>query len=284
MAKWFTEAWSAGVRFSVKYARKEYAERTPHQKIAFYESDELGRFFTLDGVMMACEKDEYVYHEMMIHVPMSVRPDICRVLVIGGGDGGSVRELLRYPQIAAITLVEIDERVVTLCERYFPQTSRGLRDARVSLVYADGAAFVANAVDAYDLIVVDSTDPIGPGEGLFSAAFYRDCHRILASDGILVNQHESPYFAATRREMIRAHEKIASLFPVARVYQAFIPTYPSGHWLFGFASKRLDPVADFRAGVQDAADIRTRYYNGEVHRAAFALPNDVREALAPKSK
>jgi len=280
MKRWFTETWSEDVRFSVRYAKKVYAERTDYQKIAFYESTALGRFFTLDGIMMACEKDEYVYHEMMVHVPLSVRPDLQDVLVIGGGDGGTVRELVRYPSIRSVDLVEIDRRVVDLCRVYFPQTTTGLDDPRVRIRFEDGAAYVAKTDRRYDLIIVDSTDPIGPGEGLFTTAFYQDCQRILTPKGILVNQHESPYFPETRREMNRAHAKLRAIFPVALVYQAWIPTYPSGHWLFGFASKGPDPIQAFHSGVQHAAGIATRYYNGDLHRAAFVLPNDLAAALS----
>lgn len=283
MSGWFTETWSRGIRFSVEYSEMTYAEETPFQKIAFYRSDALGRFFSIDGVMMASEKDEYVYHEMIVHVPLSVRPQIRDVLVIGGGDGGTVRELTRYASIRSIDLVEIDRRVVDLCRVYFPVTTTGLDDARVSMIFTDGAKYVAGTKKKYDLVIVDSTDPIGPGEGLFTAAFYRDCLRILNPDGILVNQHESPYFLETRREMARAHAKLKAIFPIARVYQAFIPTYPSGHWLFGFAAKAADPLCDFVSGVQAAAGIATRYYNEDVHRAAFALPNDVLSALAEAS-
>lgn len=279
MNQWFTEQWTKHIRFSVEVTNHLYSKKTPFQQLDFYDSYELGRFFTLDQVMMANEKDEFIYHEMMIHTPMSVHPNIEHVLVIGGGDGGSVRELTRYQTIQSIDMVEIDEEVVRACQEYFPITASKLTDPRVKLYFEDGLAFVKNTKKRYDLIVVDSTDPIGPGEGLFSKEFYTNCFHVLKDDGILVNQHESPYFENTRKEMKRAHEKISTLFPIATVYQAFIPTYPSGHWLFGFASKVYDPIKDFNPDLFTARKFVTKYYNIELHKASFVLPNYVKDAL-----
>jgi spermidine synthase len=280
--KWFCEKWSKGVKFCVEYKKHLYSYQTKFQKLDFYDSEELGVFFTLDNIMMVNQKDEFIYHEMMIHTPMSVNPKIKKVLVIGGGDGGSVRELTRYRGITKIDLVEIDEEVVRKCQKYLPQTASKLKDKRVNLYFEDGLSFVKNSKDKYDLIVVDSTDPIGPGEGLFTQDFYKNCYRILANDGILVNQHESPYFAHTKAEMKRAHQKIKSLFKIAKVYQAFIPTYPSGHWLFGFASKKYHPVNDLKVDVQSKLKIKTKYYNNDLHLASFVLPNYVAQDLKAK--
>ncbi len=276
---WFTEAWTPHIKFSVKIKEHLYSETTPFQQLEIYDSFELGRFFTLDGIMMANEKDEFIYHEMMIHTPMSVNPQIEHVLVIGGGDGGSVRELVRYPSIKSIDMVEIDERVVRACQTYFEITTTGLHDPRVTLMFEDGLAYVKNTKKTYDLIVVDSTDPVGPGEGLFSMAFYENCYRILSKDGILINQHESPYFEKESTEMKRAHKKIKSIFPIVEVYQAFIPTYPSGHWLFGFASKVYHPILDMKTPLIQSIGYQTKYYNKELHVGSFALPNYVKNAL-----
>jgi spermidine synthase len=366
---WFTEKWAPDVNFSIQITEHIHQEKTPYQNIAFYNSKTFGKFFTLDGIMMANEKDEFIYHEMMIHTPLSINPQIERVLVIGGGDGGSARELTKYETIKKIDMVEIDERVVRLCQIYLPQTASKLVDPRVSLYFEDGLTYVANEKDEfiyhemivhtpmsihpevnhvlvigggdggsvrelvryktiesidmveideavvrgcqkffpitttglndprvtllfqdglrfvkdttkkYDLIIVDSTDPIGPGEGLFSMDFYQNCYRILKDDGILINQHESPYFEKEATEMKRAHNKIKSLFDIASVYQAFIPTYPSGHWLFGFASKKYHPLADFQGALTEKLNINTKYYNTELHKGSFALPNYVIEQL-----
>lgn len=279
MENWFSENWTENIRFSIKVKKHLLSKKTKFQQLDFYDSYELGKFFTLDNIMMANEKDEFIYHEMMIHTPLSVNPDIKTALVIGGGDGGSVRELTRYSTIEKIDMVEIDEEVVKACEEYLPITSSKLHDPRVSLYFEDGLAYVKNSQKKYDLIVVDSTDPIGPGEGLFTLEFYNNCYRLLSEKGILVNQHESPYFDNTKKEMIKAHTKLKSLFPLVFVYQAFIPTYPSGHWLFGFASKQLHPLNNLNLGIQEKNNIKTKYYNNELHKASFVLPNYVTEAL-----
>ena len=273
--EWFTEKWTPNISFSIKVKEVLHSEKTPYQQLDFYDSYELGRFFTLDGIMMANEKDEFIYHEMIVHTPLSVNPKIKDVLVIGGGDGGSVRELTKYDTISKIDMVEIDEAVVKGCIKYFPITTKGLNDPRVTLFFEDGLNYVTKTSKKYDLIIVDSTDPIGPGEGLFSKDFYQQCDRILTIDGILINQHESPYFEKEAKEMRRAHNKIKSIFPIASVYQAFIPTYPSGHWLFGFASKKYHPVNDFKKSFASVKGIQTHYYNAKLHIGSFALPTYV---------
>lgn len=192
---------------------------------------------------MITEKDEFIYHEMITHVPMCPNLNIKKVLVIGGGDGGTVRELTRYSHIEKIDMVEIDERVVRLSQKYLPFTADKLEDPRVTLFFQDGLKFVADCKDsAYHLILVDSTDTISVGEGLFTKEFYENCFRILKDDGILVNQHESPYFERYAEEMKKAHEKVKNIFPITEVYQFHQPTYASGHWLFGFASKKYNPI------------------------------------------
>jgi spermidine synthase len=278
--EWFTENWTKDIKFSVRIKSLLHEEKTPYQHLVFYDSYELGRFFTLDGIMMANEKDEFVYHDMIVHTPMSIHPDVKNVLVIGGGDGGSVRELTRYQTIKTIDMVEIDEAVVRGCQKYFKITTTGLNDPRVNLRFEDGLKYVSTTHKTYDLIIVDSTDPIGPGEGLFSMRFYENCYRILAEDGILINQHESPYFEKEALEMKRAHKKIKSLFPIASVYQAFIPTYPSGHWLFGFASKKYHPINDFKQSYAQTCGLKTKYYNSKLHIGSFALPTYVLETLS----
>ena len=187
MELWFSELHTPNVKFSIKVDRQLYAGRSEFQRIDIFDSKEFGRFLTLDGYMMLTEKDEFIYHEMITHVPLCVNPDTRDVLVIGGGDGGTVRELVRYPGIRHIDLVEIDELVVEVCRKYLPQTAGCLSDKRVAIHYEDGLKFVRHAKDAYDLIIVDSTDPFGPGEGLFTKEFHGNCYKALHADGIMVN-------------------------------------------------------------------------------------------------
>ena len=279
MELWYTEEHTPNARFSIKVKKQLYTEQSPFQRIDIFDSEEFGRFFTLDGLMMVTEKDEFIYHEMIVHVPAATNPAIRKVLVIGGGDGGTVRELTRYESIEKIDMVDIDEAAVRACIEYLPQTSCKLDDPRVTLYFEDGLKFIRRYENAYDLIIVDSTDPFGPGEGLFTREFYGNCYKALTKDGILVNQHENPYYDTYESAMRRAHRRIRDFFPVCRVYQAHIPTYPSGHWLFGLASKRLDPILDLDAQGWNDLGIETRYYNTDLHTGAFMLPNYVKASL-----
>jgi len=279
MELWFTEQHTQNVRFSMKVDRQLYSAQSEFQRIDIFDSLEFGRVLTLDGYVMLTEKDEFIYHEMIVHVPMCAHPDARKILVIGGGDGGTVRELVRYASVERIDLVEIDEQVVAACKEYLPQTAGKLNDPRVHAFYEDGLKFIRHQEDEYDLILVDSTDPFGPGEGLFTREFYGNCFRALKADGIMVNQHESPFYKEDAYAMQRAHKRIVESFPLARVYQAHIPTYPSGHWLFGFASKQYHPVHNVDFSRWEKLGLRTRYYNTKLHAAAFALPTYVEEML-----
>lgn len=279
MELWFSELHTESVKLSIKIDKQLYTGKSPFQRIDVFQSPEFGRFLTLDGYMMLTEKDEFIYHEMIVHTPMAVNPGIKNVLVIGAGDGGVARELSRYDTIESVDLVEIDEAVVKVCKKYLPQTACGFEDKRVSVYYQDGLKFIRNCADKYDLIIVDSTDPFGPGEGLFTKEFYGNCYHALREDGIMVNQHESPFYEQDAVAMQRAHKRIVECFPISRVYQAHIPTYPSGHWLFGFASKRYHPVLDLKEDEWNSMGLNTKYYNTKLHKGAFALPNYVWELL-----
>ena len=279
MELWYSEQHSDDVKFSIRVEKQLYAGRSEYQDICVYHSLEFGNFLTLDGYLMITEKDEYIYHEMIVHVPMAVNPDIESVLVIGGGDGGTVRELTRYKTIRRIDMVEIDREVVEACKEFFPEMTSGLNDPRVNVFYEDGLRYIRSYAGEYDLIIVDSTDPFGPGEGLFSKEFYGNCQNALKDGGILVNQHESVFYREYAAAMRKIHRIISGLFPICRVYQAHIPTYPSGHWLFGFASKKFDPLRDHRAADWRRFGIATKYYNPELHCGCFALPNSVAEQL-----
>lgn len=279
MELWFSEPHTPNVKLSIKVEHQLYSGRSDFQRIDVFESKEFGRFLTLDGYMMLTEKDEFIYHEMITHVPMAVHPNVRKVLVIGAGDGGVIRELTRYQTIEHIDMVEIDPLVVEVCKKYLPQTACRFDDPRVQIHYEDGLKFVRFKENEYDLIIVDSTDPFGPGEGLFTKEFYGNCYKALKEDGIMVNQHESPFYEEDARACQRAHKRIVESFPISRVYQVHIPTYPSGHWLFGFASKKYHPVHDLKAVEWKMLDIKTRYYTPRLHTGAFALPAYVEELL-----
>jgi spermidine synthase len=276
---WFSEKHTKNCKFSIKVDKQLYTTQSEFQRIDVFESKEFGRFLTLDGYMMLTEKDEFIYHEMITHVPMAVHPNVKNVLVIGAGDGGVARELTRYSTIENIDIVEIDEMVVEVCKKYLPTTACGFDDNRVNLIYQDGLKYIRKRENEYDLIIVDSTDPFGPGEGLFTKEFYGNCFKALKDDGIMVNQHESPFYEEDAVAMQRAHKRIVESFNISRVYQAHIPTYPSGHWLFGFASKKYHPVGDLKAKEWDQLALKTKYYNTNLHKGAFYLPNYVEELL-----
>ncbi len=284
MEYWFSEAHTPDVKLSIRVDRQLYSGKSEFQRIDAFESPEFGRFLVLDGYMMLTEKDEFIYHEMIVHVPMAVHPDVKRVLVIGAGDGGVIRELCRYPEIQQIDMVEIDSLVVEVCRKYLQKTACKLDDPRLSIYYEDGLKFVRSKKDAYDLIIVDSTDPFGPGEGLFTKEFYGNCCKALKEDGILVNQHESPFYDADALACQRAHRNIVRSFPISKVYQAHIPTYPSGHWLFGFASKKYHPLRNLDEERWNERGIQTKYYTTTLHKGAFYIPAYVEELLKDVEK
>lgn len=279
MELWFTEEHTNNVRFSIRVEKHIESVQSDFQKIDVFQTPEFGKVLVIDGFIMLTEKDEFIYHEMITHVPMTVNPDIKNILVIGAGDGGTVRELTRYNSVEKIDMVEIDKKVVDVCIEHIPQTASKLNEKRVNLYFEDGLKFVKTKNNEYDLIIVDSTDPIGPGFELFTQEFYENCYNALKEDGILVNQHESPYYKREAEAMQRAHKKIKTVFPIARVYQAHIPTYGSGHWLFGFASKKYDPIKNINDDKWNSAKLTTRYYNTDLHKGAFALPNYVIDLL-----
>ncbi len=279
MDLWYTEKHTENVKFSIRVDKQLISLQSDFQRIDVFDSYEFGRILVLDGFLMVTEKDEFISHDMITHVPMAVNPNIKKVLVIGAGDGGVVRELTLYKTIERIDMAEIDEQVVEVCKKYLPQTACKFEDERVHLFFEDGLKFVRTKQNEYDLIIVDSTDPFGPGEGLFTKEFYGNCFKALSEDGILVNQHESPYYEEDALAMQKAHRKISSVFPISKVYQAHIPTYPSGHWLFGFASKKYHPLHGFKPEKWDALGLKTKYYNTELHLGSFALPSYVKELL-----
>ena len=279
MELWYTENQTDNVKFSMKVKEHLYSDKSNFQKIDVLDTYEFGKVLVIDNWTMITEKDEFIYHEMITHVPMSVNPDIKNVLVIGAGDGGTVRELTRYNTIEKIDMVEIDKMVVDVAKKYLPFTSNKLDDSRVNLYFEDGIKFVKGKENLYDLIIVDSTDPIGPGEGLFTKEFYTDCYTALTSKGILINQCESPYYPNNAKEMTRSFSKLNEIFNICEAYQYHIPTYPSGHWMFCFASKTLHPIKDLDAAYWNSLGLETKYYNTDLHLGAFALPNYVKKLL-----
>jgi len=272
MELWFSEFHAPDVKHSIKVKRHLYSETSNYQQIDIFETFEFGRVLSLDGNVMLTERDEFIYDEMITHVPMSVHPDIKDILIIGVGDGGVVGQLTRYDTVERIDLVEMDPLVLDACRKYLPENSNQLNDSRVNIYFDNALRFIRRCKEEYDLIIVDSPDPFGPSEGFFTREFYGICYNALKSDGIMVNQQGSPFYKHDAEAMKRSHKRIASTFPVSRVYQAHIPTYAAGYWLFGFASKKYHPIDDLNAEKWLSLNLKTQYYTTKLHIGSFYLP------------
>ncbi|MCR5833613.1 MAG: polyamine aminopropyltransferase [Selenomonadaceae bacterium] len=279
MELWFSEQHTPNVRLSLKVDKQLFSETTEFQRIDIFDSTEFGRLLVLDGRIMVTERDEFIYHEMITHVPMCVNPEVKRVLLVGGGDGGSARELLKYDTIEKIDLVEPDKTLVRACQKFIPQTAACLDNPRIDIFFADALKFIRRKSNEYDLIIVEYIDPFGSGEGLFTKEFYGNCFNALREGGIMVNQHENPFYSLDAAAMQRAHKRLASSFPTVRVYQIHIPTFPAGQWLFGFASKKFHPTNDVDFNRWKSLGLQTKYYNTKIHTGAFALPSYVIKSL-----
>ena len=272
---WYTEEWAGqGSAISLKINSKVHDEQSNYQRIEIYETETFGTLMTLDGLVMVTDRDNFVYHEMMSHPALFTHPDPKRVLVIGGGDCGTLHEVLKHKTVMLAEQVELDERVTRVSEKFFPELCESNNDPRARLHFADGIKWVADAKpETYDVIIIDSTDPVGPAAGLFSEAFYKNCFRELRPNGVVVGQSESPLFHADLILSVQKSFKAAGFRDVATL---FFPqcTYPSGWWSATMAGKDM-ALANFRA--QDAAKtFATRYYNRDIHAAALASPEFLR--------
>ncbi|BCV22097.1 polyamine aminopropyltransferase [Moorella sp. Hama-1] len=277
---WFSELQTPDLAISVRLNRTLHHEKTPYQELAVVDTGAYGRMLLLDNIIQTTVKDEFFYHEMIAHVPLNTHPQPRTALVIGGGDGGVVREIVKHPSIEKVTLVEIDARVVANAREYLPEIACGLDDARVEIRFEDGIEHIRQRENTYDVIIVDSTDPIGPAVGLFSAEFYRNVFRALKPEGIFVAQTESPLFNS--KLIRRIQRDLQEIFPIARLYLTTVPTYPGGLWSFSLGSKEYDPL---RVDWRQAPQITTRYYTPAIHQAAFSLPPFVLEFLeAPEEE
>jgi spermidine synthase len=264
---WFTEKQNDDFGVSYRVRETLHVEKTPFQHLAVLDTVPFGRTLVLDGIVQTSVVDEYIYHEMITHVPLNTHPNPKRVLIIGGGDGGTLREVTKHPKVEKATLVEIDERVIAASRKFLPELACGFDAPNAEVVIGDGIKYVAENKNTFDLIIADSTDPVGPAVGLFSLEFYRSVSKALKEDGIFVAQTESPYFMADL--IARIYKDLSGIFPVTRTYWACIPTYPGSMWSFTMGSKKYDPLA---IGPEDNPDYPTRYYTPAIHRACFALP------------
>ncbi|NLG86779.1 MAG: polyamine aminopropyltransferase [Firmicutes bacterium] len=276
---WYYETENSDLALQYHINQVLVLKQTDYQELAVVETDRFGRTLILDGAVQTTIKDEYVYHEMIAHVPLFTHPHPEKVLIIGGGDGGTVRETLKHKNVKEIHLVEIDPEVVAAAKEYLPEISCGLSDPRVFIHHTDGIKFVADHKNEYDLIIIDSSDPIGPAVGLFRAEFYANVYRALKDDGILVAQTESPWINADIIPDI--YQGIKASFPITRMYLCYIPTYPCGMWSFTLGSKKYDPLKVDPAKI---TDLGYRYYTPHLHQASFALPQFVQEMIGEAAK
>ena len=276
---WYTEEWAdQGSAISLKVKQKVHDEQSQYQRIEIFETETFGTLMTLDGLVMVTDRDNFVYHEMMSHPALFTHPNPKDVLVIGGGDCGTLREVLKHKAVTRAEQVELDERVTRVSEKFFPDLCESNNDPRAVLRFDDGIKWVANAKpDTYDVIIVDSTDPVGPAAGLFSAEFYKNCFKALKPNGIVVGQSESPLFHAELIKSMHVALRTAKFADVASIHFPQC-TYPSGWWSATLACKD-GKLAGFREQDAEERKFATRYYNAGIHRAALAMPQFLADTL-----
>ncbi len=279
MELWYTEYQTSSVGITCKTSKTYHAEKTRFQDLALIETEQFGRMLVLDGTVQTTIEDEFVYHEMITHVSLFTHPNPKKVLVIGGGDGGAIREIIKHPSIEEAVLVEIDDRVIQVSKEYLPEISCALTDRRVEVVIGDGIKYVREHKNEFDVIMVDSTDPVGSAAGLFAVDFYKTIFSALKEDGIFVAQTESPFFHKTLINNV--YNDVLSIFPIVKLYTCSIPTYPSGYWSFTMGSKKYDPET---IDINNILELDTKYYCREIHKAAFCLPKFVRDLLQKEPK
>jgi spermidine synthase len=282
MERWVEETLHGGFRVRLKADRVLFDTETEHQHLVIFENSDFGRVMMLDGIVQLSTKDEFVYHEMMSHVPLFAHGEAKKVLIIGGGDGGVLREVLRHPEVASATLCEIDQSVIDLCREHFPEVSAGAFDEeRARVVIADGTKLVAETDERFDVIMVDSTDPIGPGAVLFTKEFYADCRRALAPGGILVTQNGLPFLQGP--ELKQSVGYFRDLFDDAFAYLATTPSYFGGSMSFGWATDnkklRHHDLETIEQRHETAGGFPTRYWRPDMQLAAFALPSYIRDLV-----
>lgn len=266
MELWFTEEWLPGLRLSVRIKSIVLSKKTKYQDLCIYDTEQLGRIMVLDDVIQTTEIDEHIYHESLVHVPLFCHPNPETVLIIGGGDGGSLREALRHPSVKQATLVDIDGDVVQASKDYLPQWNTGFSDPRARVIIGDGLAHVEKARQEYDAVIIDSTDPIGPGTCLFTEEFYTNVKRALEPGGVVAAQTENPIIMKDLvRDILR---KFRRVFPIAELYTAPMPTYPGGWWSFTCASLGPDPRKPLR---EPGEGWNLRHYSPIIHERAFVL-------------
>ncbi|QGQ99236.1 polyamine aminopropyltransferase [Paenibacillus psychroresistens] len=272
MELWYTEKQTEAYGITAKIKETYVREQTDFQDLAMIETEEFGTMLILDGMVMTTVRDEFVYHEMVAHPALFTHPNPKHVLVVGGGDGGVIREILKHPSVEKAVLVDIDGKVIEYSKKYLPTIACGLEDPRVEVIVNDGYMHIHDHKNAYDVIMVDSTEPVGPAVELFSKGFYQGIYESLKEDGIFIAQTDNPWFKADLIQSV--NRDVREIFPIVRVYCANIPTYPSGLWTFTMGSKKYDPLEVDETKIPE---IESKYYTPRLHKAAFVLPRFVED-------
>jgi spermidine synthase len=272
MELWYTEKQTETYGITMKTTKTYVTEKTDFQDLAMIETEEFGTMLILDGMVMTTVRDEFVYHEMVAHPALFTHPNPKHVLVVGGGDGGVIREILKHPSVEKAVLVDIDGKVIEYSKKYLPSIACGLEDPRVEVIVNDGYMHIHDHKNAYDVIMVDSTEPVGPAVELFSKGFYQGIYESLKEDGIFIAQTDNPWFKADLIQSV--NRDVREIFPIVRVYCANIPTYPSGLWTFTMGSKKYDPLEVDETKIPE---IESKYYTPRLHKAAFVLPRFVED-------
>lgn len=278
MSEFYKEITPSGFGIAIKQKEVLFSEQSPFQKVEIIDSDSsLGKILTLDDLMMTTEGDEFHYHEMIAHIPMMHHKAPKTVLVIGGGDGGTVREVLKHDTVEKVVLCEIDGMVIDACKKYLPTISCELDNPKCEILVEDAIEYIKDKENMFDIVLIDSTDPMGPGEGLFTEEFYTNVKKSLKEGGIVCAQSESPF--VNREEIKKMYNLLKKVFPICSTFTSNIPTYPGGYWAWAFCSETVKPLSYWDERRGNEITKTCKIYNKEYHEARFALPNYLKELL-----
>lgn len=276
MDLWFTELYENSSGYTIKIKETLYSGQSKYQKLDILQTEQMGKMMVLDGLIMLTEKNEFSYHELISHIPLIAHPKPERVLIIGGGDGGTAREVLKHKCVKDCVMVEIDELVVEKSREFFPEVASEFDNPRLNLKIEDGFKFIEDNKDSFDVVIIDSTDPIGPAEPLFGESFYKNVYQCLKTDGIVAAQSESPYLY--ENIIKNMYKNIKKSFPIVKMYTGFVPFYPTGMWSFAFASKKY--TYQDKARIEDIDSLGDlKYFNRKIYYSAFDIPNFAKDIV-----
>jgi len=277
---WFTELHLGNSGITVKVKRLVETTQSKFQRIDILDTEDFGKMLVLYGSIMVAEKDLHSYNEMITHVPLFTHPKPDKVLIIGGGDGGALTNIMKHPEVKKAVMCEIDRKVTELSIKHFPKITGGFADKRAKVVFRDGQEYITKTKEKFDIIILDLSDPVGPAAELFQKKFHKKIYNRLNKDGIMVAQSESPYYNdATVRHMYR---NLREIFPIVKMYTAYVPIYPSCFWSFAFCSKKYHPIIDFDIDRYKKLKLKNNYYNLDMHIGSFALPEYVKKIIGEK--